>query len=103
MPQNGTGKQEVALITGATHGIGLALAQKLLSKGMIVIGIGRDQGSLDKLKSQYQNFIPINAGNIFTIYDISHQEKWLDKEKGDFVPPFPFDPKTQDVEIRASL
>ncbi|HEN5528827.1 sepiapterin reductase [Legionella moravica] len=52
---------KAALITGATHGIGLALTRNLLSKGWTVFGVGRDQDSLDRTSSEFATFRPICA------------------------------------------
>jgi len=43
---------QTALITGATGGIGWAIAEALLAKGMLVIGAGRRQDRLDELARQ---------------------------------------------------
>ena len=40
---------QIAVITGASDGIGLALAAALLNEGATVVGTGRDQGKLSKL------------------------------------------------------
>lgn len=52
---------KVALITGATHGIGLALTRNLLKEGWIVFGIGRDKDSLDTISTEFPNFLSICA------------------------------------------
>lgn len=43
---------EVAIITGAGSGIGLATAKKLYDAGMAIVGIGRDPGKLAKLEAE---------------------------------------------------
>ena len=49
------------LVTGVTAGFGKAIAELLISKGHTVIGTGRRQEKLDKLKIQLgDNFIPLN-------------------------------------------
>jgi meso-butanediol dehydrogenase/(S,S)-butanediol dehydrogenase/diacetyl reductase len=40
---------QVAIITGAGSGIGLATAKQLYEKGMAIVGVGRDQRKLDDL------------------------------------------------------
>jgi len=42
---------EVAIITGAGSGIGLATAKEMHGRGMAVLGIGRDQAKLDALRA----------------------------------------------------
>jgi NAD(P)-dependent dehydrogenase (short-subunit alcohol dehydrogenase family) len=41
---------QVAIVTGATSGIGLGSAVKLAGMGMAVLGVGRDPGRLEDLK-----------------------------------------------------
>lgn len=43
---------EVAIITGAGSGIGLATAKRLFEKGMSIVGVGRDAEKLAKLAAE---------------------------------------------------
>jgi len=43
---------EVAIITGAGSGIGLATAQRFAAKGMSIVGIGRDAEKLKRLEAE---------------------------------------------------
>lgn len=61
----------VALITGATHGIGYELAIKLLENQWVVFGTGRDIETLNQLKKTYPNLMPIKA-NFTENKDIEH-------------------------------
>lgn len=54
-------EKNAALVTGASHGIGRELAKLLAKDHWIVFGTGRDIDSLEKTKSQFPNFIPIQA------------------------------------------
>lgn len=44
---------QVAIITGAGSGIGLATAQKLYAMGMAVLGVGRDTEKLQAMEAQF--------------------------------------------------
>lgn len=44
---------KAALVTGASHGIGLELAKILLGDGWVVYGTGRDVSSLEDTKALY--------------------------------------------------
>lgn len=52
---------KVALVTGASNGIGLELAKNLLNNDWIVFGTGRDLRNLEKIKALFPQFIPIPA------------------------------------------
>ena len=43
--------EQVAIVTGAGSGIGLACALKLIEQGMVVLGTGRDGGKLAQLEA----------------------------------------------------
>ncbi len=50
-----TEKQKTAVVTGATSGIGLAIASELAAKGINVIGIGRDSELCKKVKNNIES------------------------------------------------
>jgi 3-oxoacyl-[acyl-carrier protein] reductase len=52
-------KNRVALVTGASRGIGAAVCSNLLREGAIVIGIGRSSSDLDEIRRINSNFHPI--------------------------------------------
>lgn len=52
---------KAALVTGASHGIGLELAKILLSDGWVVYGTGRDMSSLEDTKVLFPRFVPIQS------------------------------------------
>ncbi|HAT8585521.1 TPA: SDR family NAD(P)-dependent oxidoreductase [Legionella pneumophila] len=52
---------KAALVTGASHGIGLELAKILLSDGWVVYGTGRDVSSLEDTKALFPRFVPIQS------------------------------------------
>ena len=45
--------RQLAIITGATRGLGLALTQRLLAEGMRVVAIGRRLDNLKRQKEEY--------------------------------------------------
>lgn len=53
--------EKVALITGASRGIGEALSIELLKDGWIVYGTGRNLEDLQKIQKEYPQFYPIQA------------------------------------------
>jgi short-subunit dehydrogenase len=56
-----------ALVTGASSGIGRALAVRLLDKGYTVLGIGRNEEQLKELASKYTGFT-------YMVADLSNPE-----------------------------
>jgi short-subunit dehydrogenase len=71
-----------ALVTGASSGIGRALAIRLLEKGYTVLGVGRNEEQLKDLVSKYPGFSYIVA-------DLSNLENILkikNEVAGRFVP-----------------
>ena len=55
-------KQNIALVTGASSGIGEALTRELISKGWVVVGIARRVEKLNAIKNEMgPSFIPIQC------------------------------------------
>jgi len=59
MDKNFTGKS--AIVTGATSGIGRAVALRFSEGGANVVAIGRNQKALDRLKDEITNLLVIKA------------------------------------------
>lgn len=45
-------KGKVALVTGATSGIGRAVSMKLAAAGLVVVGAGRREASLEEIRQE---------------------------------------------------
>lgn len=71
---------KVALVTGASHGIGLELTKNLLNNDWVVFGTGRDAKSLEATKSLYPKFVPITAD--FTCNDDIERVVKIIKDSG---------------------
>jgi 3-oxoacyl-[acyl-carrier protein] reductase len=48
----------IAIVTGATSGIGLAIAQELAGRGYTIVGIGRSAEKIDALKERFLRECP---------------------------------------------
>lgn len=58
--ENNMNKQNIALVTGVSSGIGEALTRELISKGWVVVGIARRVEKLNAIKNEMgTSFIPI--------------------------------------------
>jgi NAD(P)-dependent dehydrogenase (short-subunit alcohol dehydrogenase family) len=63
---------KTAIVTGATSGIGLAVAKKLCADGMRVIGIGRSKERGEAAKAQIRRDVP-NADIRYLTADLAQQ------------------------------
>ncbi|KXH43041.1 short chain dehydrogenase [Colletotrichum simmondsii] len=68
---------KTALITGATAGIGLALAERLIANGTFVIAVGRREDRLDALVSAHG--ADKVAAEPFDIADLAALPAWVEK------------------------
>ncbi|KAK1489231.1 short chain dehydrogenase [Colletotrichum tamarilloi] len=68
---------KTALITGATSGIGLALAERLIANGTLVIAVGRREDRLDALVSAHG--ADKVAAEPFDIADLAALPAWVEK------------------------
>jgi len=66
-------KQRTIVLTGATRGLGLALAEKFIELGHTVLGCGRSAEGIENLRRKY------NARHDFAVVDVSREsqvERW---------------------------
>lgn len=74
---------KVALVTGAVHGIGFAIAKALYAAGATVIYNGREKEAVDKAKSNYEKE-GVNAhGYVFDVTKPDEVKSALDKIEKD--------------------
>ena len=56
--------QQIAVVTGASSGIGYALSLELATRGICVVAIARNEDALTKLQQQCPDKIQIIAADI---------------------------------------
>lgn len=61
----------IAVVTGATSGIGRAIVEALLARGDTVVGVGRNAGALDELRAN-ERFTPL-------MHDVADVKGLVDK------------------------
>ncbi len=68
---------KTALITGATSGLGLALAERLASNGVFVIAVGRRADRLETLAAKFgEDHV---AAESFDVCDLAALPAWWDR------------------------
>lgn len=71
---------KIAIVTGASSGIGTAFSQKLIKKGATVYGLARRMNKLNEIQEKLGNaFIPVQMD----ITDSEGVEKWISKTFSD--------------------
>lgn len=68
---------KTVLITGATAGIGLALAERMIGSGIFVIAVGRRKDRLDSLVAKHGS--DKVAAEVFDVSDIDAIPEWAKK------------------------
>jgi NAD(P)-dependent dehydrogenase (short-subunit alcohol dehydrogenase family) len=73
---------KVAVITGGSSGIGLAIAQRFVAEGAYVFITGRRQGELDKAKALIEKNVTTVQGDATSTADLDRLFETVRKEKG---------------------
>jgi NAD(P)-dependent dehydrogenase (short-subunit alcohol dehydrogenase family) len=64
------------LVTGATRGLGRAMAERFIALGHTVIGCGRNQADIDKLRARYK---PPQDFDAIDVSDHRQVQAWADR------------------------
>lgn len=72
-------KNKIALITGGSSGIGLAIAKLFLQEGAKVIITGRDETKLKKIKEEFKDKMSAISADIANLNEIDDLYKKIDK------------------------
>ncbi|MEJ5305174.1 MAG: SDR family oxidoreductase [Ignavibacteria bacterium] len=72
---------KIALITGATSGIGNATLRKFIAEGFFVVGVGRNQNKLDELKNEFGDSIDVYRADVSKKEDRINLVEYLKSKK----------------------
>ncbi|KAK9731762.1 short chain dehydrogenase [Popillia japonica] len=75
-------KDKVAIVTGASAGIGAAIVQKLLESGMKVVGLARRKAKVEELEKGYEGKLFAKETDVTKEEDIIDAFKWTEKNVG---------------------
>jgi len=76
--------KKTVLITGATRGLGRAMAEELIRLGHVVVGCGRSEKEITRLQKQFA------APNDFTVVDVADDSRvgaWAERILSSHGPP----------------
>jgi len=68
---------KTVLITGATSGIGLGLAERMIENGIFVIAVGRRKDRLDALVAKHGS--DKVAGEAYDVSDVDGMPAWVEQ------------------------
>lgn len=72
--------QKVAVVTGASSGIGSAIVKDLAAQGMIVVGLARRVERVEKLASECDGKVYAYKCDVSSIESIKAAFKWIEEK-----------------------
>lgn len=74
MPQHEF-ENHLAVVTGASSGIGLAVSERLLDRGARVLAVSRTPGGLDDLRARFGERLHWQAGDVTQAEDLANMAR----------------------------